>query len=48
MVLIQMQDGITDWANVGLPQTQYASAYYPKATVVTRNGAASPSLRPSA
>ena len=39
MVLIQMQDNITDWANVGLPQTQYASAYYPNGTVVTRNGA---------
>lgn len=39
MVLIQVPDSVTDWDNVGLPVTPYASAYYPSAKVANRNSA---------
>ena len=39
MVLAQAKEDETDWANSGLPQSQYLSAYHPFATAIIKNGA---------
>lgn len=42
MVLAQTEEDVSDWANAGLPTTQYASFYHPKGKIVLKSGAGEP------